>query len=106
MRKFRIKPLLHAGLTAMACLAAVAQVRADETVDLVCAFQYGQLEVAINYTRGTVNGATAMITDKEIVWTPPGENQGLAIINRYSGLMEISRGRTAYTGMCNRKAGK
>ena len=93
-------------LTAITLLAAVTQPRADETVQLLCAFKHGQLEVSVNYTRETVNGTTAMITDKEIVWTPPGENQGLAVINRYSGIMEISQGRKAYTGMCNRKTGK
>ncbi|MGD8311955.1 MAG: hypothetical protein PVJ66_05115 [Gammaproteobacteria bacterium] len=101
-----MKTRLNTSLTALALLAAVTQPRADDKVDLVCTFQYGLLEVSVNYTRETVNGETAMITDKEIVWTPPGENQSMAIINRYSGIMEISQGRKAYTGMCNRKAGK
>jgi hypothetical protein len=101
-----MKGLLTGFLAATTLLAAASGVRADETAQLLCSFNYGQLEVSVNYTRETVNGATAMITDKEIVWTPPGKNQGLAIINRYSGIMEISRGRKAYTGMCNRKAAK
>ena len=93
-------------LAATTILAGVAPARADETVQLLCNFKYGQLEVSVNYTRETVNGATAMITDKEIVWTPPGKNQGLAIVNRYTGIMEISRGRESSTGVCRRKAAK
>lgn len=87
-------------------LATCLTVNADETVDLVCKFQYGELQVHVNYTKGKVNGATAIVTDKEITWTPKGGSQGLAIINRYSGIMEISKGTKAYRGMCSRKAGK
>lgn len=75
---------------------------ADDTVRLRCNFQYGQIEVNVNYTRGTVNGTTAMIDDKEIVWTPPGDAGGLAVINRYSGIMTMGKDNKEFTGMCNR----
>ena len=82
-------------------LAAQPLAAADDTVRLLCNFQYGQIEVKANYTKGTVNGTTAMIDDKEIVWKPEGKG-GLAVINRYTGIMKMSRGRKEYTGMCNR----
>lgn len=93
-------------LAAMAIIAVAAPARADETAQLLCNFKYGQLVVSVNYTRETVNGATAMITDKEIIWTPSGKNQGLAIVNRYTGIIEISRGRKSSTGVCRRKSAK
>ena len=79
---------------------------ADDIVRLRCNFPYGQIEISVNYTRGTVNDATAMIDDKEIVWTPQDNSSGLAVINRYSGIMQMSSGRKEYTGMCNRIAGQ
>lgn len=82
-------------------LATQPLAAADEVADLLCRFQYGHIEVKINYSRETVNGATAMIDDKEIVWTPPGEGGGLAVINRYSGIMTMSKGSKEYAGMCN-----
>jgi len=83
-------------------LAAQPLAAADETVQLLCRFQHGHIEVNINYTRATVNGDTAMIDDKEIVWTPQGGEGGLAVIDRYSGIMKMSKGSKEYAGMCNR----
>ena len=83
-------------------LAAQPLAAADETAQLLCRFQYGHIEVDVDYTRGTVNGTTAIIDDKEIVWTPPGDGGGLAVINRYSGIMTMSKGSKEYSGMCNR----
>lgn len=88
--------------SALPLLAASEQAVADDTVRLRCRFEYGQIEISVNYTRGTVNDATAMIDDKEIVWTPQGNGGGLAVINRYSGIMQMSSGSKEYTGMCNR----
>jgi hypothetical protein len=88
-------------VSAALLLAAPLHAAADETVRLLCNFQYGQIEVNVNYTRGTVNGATAMVDDKEIVWTPAGSSGELAVINRYSGIMKMSKGRKEFTGMCN-----
>jgi hypothetical protein len=84
-------------------LAASQTVRADETATLLCNFQYGQLEIVINYTRGTANGATAIISDKEIVWTPKGDRNGMAVVNRYTGIMRLSKGRKEFYGSCNKK---
>lgn len=84
-------------------LAASLTARADETATLLCNFQYGQLEIIINYTSGTANGATAIISDKEIIWTPPGDRSGMAVINRYTGIMQLSKGRKEFHGSCNKK---
>lgn len=93
---------LQRSLLSMALLlAALPLAAADDTVRLLCNFQYGQIEVNVNYTKETVNGSTAMVDDNEIVWTPEGKG-GLAVINRYTGIMTMSRGRKEYTGMCNR----
>ena len=89
-------------LSTVLLLAAQPLPAADDTVRLLCNFQYGQIMVDVNYTKGTVNGSTAMVDDKEIVWTPKGKSGGLAVINRYTGIMTMSRGRKEYTGMCNR----
>jgi len=75
--------------------------RADDIKYLLCAFRHGQIKVDVNYTAGTVNGVTAIINDKEIVWAPPGKDTGLAVINRYTGVMQMSRGTSEFTGMCN-----
>ena len=83
-------------------LAASLPARADETATLVCNFKHGQLEFVINYTKGTANGATAIISDKEIVWSPAG-NRGMAVINRYTGMIQISKGRKEFYGSCNKK---
>jgi hypothetical protein len=83
-------------------LAGSAPSQADDIKYLLCSFKYGQIKVDVNYTAQTVNGHTAMIDDKEITWSPPGENAGLAVINRYTGLMQMSRGNQQFTGMCNR----
>ena len=94
----------HTLLAALLTLAALPAA-ADETVILLCTFDYGEIMVEVNYTRETANGATAMISDKEIVWSPPGDDKSLAVINRYTGVMQISKGRSEYLGMCNRMTG-
>jgi len=76
---------------------------ADETATLLCNFKHGQLEVVINYTKGTANGATAIIEDKEIIWTPGGNKKGMAVINRYTGIMQLSQGSKEFYGSCNKK---
>lgn len=86
--------------------ACAAPASADETVRLVCSFEHGDIVVEVNYTRETANGTTAMISDSEIVWSPPGGDKGLAVINRYTGIMQISKGRSEFLGMCNRMTGE
>lgn len=83
-------------------LAASQPVRADDTATLLCNFKHGQLEFVINYTKGTANGETAIISDQEIVWSPAG-NKGMAVINRYTGVIQISKGRKSFYGSCNKK---
>jgi hypothetical protein len=97
-----MKHTLVAALLLLAALPAAA----DETVTLLCTFEHGEILVEVNYTRETANGTTAMISDKEIIWSPPGDDKGLAVINRYTGVMQISKGRSEYLGMCNRTTGK
>jgi hypothetical protein len=97
-----MKPLLRNLIACCLLLAGSTPLQADEIKYLLCTFKYGAIKVDVNYTAETVNGATAMIDDKEITWSPPGENAGLAIINRYTGVMQISRGGVQFTGMCNR----
>lgn len=84
-------------------LAASLPARADETATLLCNFKHGQLEIVINYTKGTANGATAIISDKEIIWTPEGDRKGMAVVNRYTGIMQLSKGRKEFYGSCNKK---
>ena len=36
----------------------------------------------------------------------PGGDKGLAVINRYTGIMQISKGRSEFLGMCNRLTGE
>lgn len=91
--------LLAAGLL----LSASLPVCADETTTLVCNFKHGQLEFVINYTKGTANDATAIISDKEIIWSPGGKKGGMAVINRYTGIMQLSRGSKDFYGRCNKK---
>ena len=74
----------------------------DNIKYLLCSFKYGQIKVEVNYTTETVNGVTAIIDDKEIVWQPPGGKNGLAVINRYTGVMQMSMGGKQDTGMCSR----
>jgi hypothetical protein len=74
----------------------------DDIKYLLCSFKQGQIKVDVNYTAETVNGVTAMIDDKEIVWKPPGKQAGLAVINRYTGVMTMSLGGQQDTGMCSR----
>jgi hypothetical protein len=102
MNKTVVKPAIIAALLQ----ATAMQASADETVKLVCTFQHGELLIEVNYTKQTVNGATAMITDKEIVWSPPDEPDSMALINRYSGLIQISKGRSEFLGICNQATGK
>jgi hypothetical protein len=92
--------------TAMLLLSSALPASADETVRLVCSFEHGEILVNVNYTRQTATGITAMISDREIVWSPPGDDQGLAVINRYTGVMQISKGRSEFLGMCNRITGE
>jgi len=81
-------------------LATGLPVRADEVKYLLCAFKHGAIKVDINYTAGTVNGVTAVINDKEIIWAPPGKDTGLAVINRYTGALQLSRGTQEIAGIC------
>lgn len=91
--------LLASGLL----LSAAQSARADETATLLCNFKHGQLEFVINYTKGTANGATAIISDKEIIWSPGGDRGGMAVINRYTGIIQLSRGNKDFYGNCNKK---
>lgn len=75
---------------------------ADETVQLLCVFEHGALEITINYTREMANDSPAMISDKEIVWSPGGDGTYLAIINRYTGIMQMSKQQKEFIGMCNK----
>lgn len=84
-------------------LAASLPVCADEITTLLCNFKHGQLEIVINYSKGTANGATAIISDKEIIWAPEGNKKGMAVINRYTGIMQLSKSRTEFYGSCNKK---
>ena len=84
-------------------LAATLPARADDTATLLCNFEHGQIEIVINYTKGTANGATAIIEDKEIIWTPGGNKKGMAVINRYTGIMQLSQGSKEFYGSCNKK---
>ena len=90
---------IAAGILLVASLPAGA----DETATLLCNFKHGQLEIVINYTKGTANGATAIISDKEIIWAPDGNSKGMAVINRYTGIMQLSKGRKEFYGNCNKK---
>ena len=90
-------------LAARILLAVSLPARADEIATLLCKFKHGQLEIIINYTKGTANGATAIISDKEIIWTPEGNKKGMAVINRYTGIMQLSKGRKEFYGSCNKK---
>ena len=91
-----------------AILLSVQPALAGEMVMLVCKFDHGTLEININYARETVNDSPAMISDKEIVWSPGKDKGNLAIINRYTGVMRMGNNRKEYTGMCNKasKPGK
>ncbi len=99
-----MKTHLHTLIAAFLLLAGSAPSRAaeDNITYLLCSFQQGQIKVEVNYTTETVNGVTAMIDDKEIVWKPPGKQSGLAVINRYTGMMQMSMGGKQDTGMCTR----
>ncbi len=88
---------------AMVLLTVTSQPLADDTATLLCTFEHGQIEVNVNYSQETVNGATAMLSNKEIIWTPKDGKDGLAVIDRFTGLMRISKGSQEFIGMCNRK---
>ena len=85
-----------------ALLIPAGQALADETLTLLCTFRHGQIEVEVNYTRETANGAPALISDQEIVWSPKTDKGSFAIINRYSGVMQISGKRKEFTGVCDK----
>ena len=89
----------------ISCMLLIASLpaSADETATLLCDFEHGQIEIFVNYTKGTANGSTAIISDKEILWTPKGNKQGMAVINRYTGIMQLSKGRKEFYGSCNKK---
>ena len=98
-----MKPRLYTLIAAFLLLTGSTLSRAEDDIKyLLCSFQQGQLKVEVNYTTETVNGATAIIDDKEIVWKPPGKKGGLAVINRYTGVMKMSLGGQQDTGMCTR----
>jgi len=103
-----MKPHLHIPIATFLLLTGSAPSLAaeDDIKYLLCSFKHGQIKVDVNYTAETVNGVTAMIDDKEIVWKPPGKDTGLAVINRYTGVMQMSIGRTQDTGMCTRMVKK
>lgn len=96
-------PYLSTVLAAALLLTACPPAHADDTATLLCNFEHGQLEFVINYTRGTANDATAIISDKEIIWSPGGNRGGMAVINRYTGIMQLSRGNQEFNGSCNKK---
>jgi hypothetical protein len=95
---------IHTSIATILLLAAStpSQAAGDDIKYLLCTFQQGQIKVEVNYTTETVNGITAIIDDKEIVWKPPGKKNGLAVINRYTGVMQMSLGGVQDTGMCTR----
>jgi len=95
-------PYLSLVLATGMLLAASLPARADETTTLLCDFRHGQLEININYTRGTANDATAIISDQEIIWSPSGNQGGMAVINRYTGIMQLSRGNRNLTASATR----
>ena len=97
-----MKPQLQIPLAVFLLLTGSAPSRAaeDDIKYLLCSFKQGQIKVDVNYTAETVNGVTAIIDDKEIVWKPPGKKNALAVINRYTGVMQMSIGRVQDTGMC------
>jgi hypothetical protein len=100
MNAHRITALFF--VTCMLLLASLPA-SAEETATLLCNFKHGQIEIVVNYTKGTANGATAIISDREILWTPEGNKQGMAVINRYTGVMQLSKGRKEFYGSCNKK---
>jgi hypothetical protein len=99
-----MKPHLHIPVAVFLLLTGSTPSLAaeDDIKYLLCSFKQGQIKVDVNYTAETVNGVTAIIDDKEIVWKPPGKQAGLAVINRYTGVMTMSLGRQQDTGMCTR----
>lgn len=88
-------------ILAIVLLLTASSAEAGDIVRLLCAFQYGKIEVEVNYKNQTVNAAPALIDDKEIVWSNKKTNS-LAVINRYTGIMQMSQGRREYAGMCNK----
>jgi len=98
-----MKPHLHIPISILLLAASAPSLaEADDIKYLLCSFKHGQIKVEVNYTAETVNGVTAIIDDKEIVWKPPGKSGGLAVINRYTGVMQMSIGRQQDTGTCTR----
>jgi len=86
----------------LAIVLAVQPALADDQVMLVCRFEHGTLEIGINYSQETVNDSPAMISDKEIVWSPGENKDNLAIINRYTGVIRMGNNRKEYTGLCKK----
>ncbi len=78
---------------------------ADDTVTLLCTFEHGTLEITINYTRETANDTPAMISEKEIVWSPDKDKNFFAIVNRYTGVMQMSNRQKEFTGICRKTTG-
>jgi hypothetical protein len=98
-----MKPYLLTPVAALLLLTGSTPSLAEDDIKyLLCSFKQGQIKVDVNYTAETVNGVTAMIDDKEIVWKPPGKKAGLAVINRYTGVMTMSLGGQQDTGVCAR----
>jgi hypothetical protein len=98
-----MKPYLHIPLATFMLTGSAPSLAVEDDIKyLLCSFQQGQIKVDVNYTKETVNGVTAMIDDKEIVWKPPGKKNALAVINRYTGVMQMSLGGKQDTGMCTR----
>ena len=92
--------VMKAAVIVFAIMLSVQDALADETVKLHCTFEHGTLEININYTRETANDSPAMITDKEVVWSPGTDKNNLAIINRYTGVMRMGNNNKEYAGMC------
>jgi hypothetical protein len=98
-----MKPHLLIPAAAMLLTVGAPPLAAEDDIKyLLCSFKQGQIKVDVNYTAETVNGVTAIIDDKEIVWKPPGKKAGLAVINRYTGAMTMSLGGQQDTGVCTR----
>jgi hypothetical protein len=75
-----MKTITIIAVTAIAWITVASHSLADDTATLLCTFEHGQIEVTVNYSRETVNGSTAMLSNKEIIWTPGDGKDGLAVI--------------------------
>jgi hypothetical protein len=98
-----MKSYLHIPVAVFLLLTGSTPSLAEDDIKyLLCSFKQGQIKVDVNYTAETVNGVPAIIADKESVWKPPGTQAGLAVINRYTGVMTMSLGGQQDTGVCAR----